>query len=292
MTRRTKEEIDAWLKDLYLECVQNNIPQEQRIDKVWWEIDDFLGVQSIKDIPEKKYAIQWMSDSCKSGIDLLPIPIFAFYFDTVFWEVKILPRYGITACNPIDALTDMPNILKNELYKTLNKEYEFFWVNCMDLIAGLDDIRIQSDHPLHSNQIVKDFLFSAVENLNAATSVLLHPIPNSQSIMSIRMALEMFIKSYVLLHEKSTVTQPELEARARKIGHNLKDGLDAITVIRPNIINSKDYEILKIFPDNIGEQRYIPQNVDIYEIASSYALTLHIGAVVTRSITNRNLLNQ
>lgn len=292
MTKRTKEEIDAWLEDLYLECIQKGIPHEQRETEVWFKIDDFLKVWSKDPIPEKEYAIQRMENMYKPNINLLPIPIFAFYFDTVFWEVKILPRYGTTASSPLDALANMPSILKNEIYKTLYKKYESFWVNCMDLIAGLDDIRIQSNHPLHSNQIVKDFLFSAIENLNAATSVLLHPTPNSQSIMSIRMALEMFIKSYVLLHEKSTVTQLEPEKRARQISHKLEDGLNAIQAIKPDLIKSQYYIALEPLFVDIGKQRYIPQNIEINQIASCYDLALHFGAMVTRSITDRNILNQ
>lgn len=253
MTKRTKEEIDAWLNDLYLECIQKGIPHEQREWIVRSKINDFIKAWSRDPIPEEEYAIQWMADRCKQGANLLPMPIFAFYFDTVFWEVKIFKSYGKPSMNALDSLTDMPTVHKctiNNDEKSYSK-YEAFWANSIDLIQGVGDIRALADHLLHSNLITKNLFFAGIENLNTATAALLHPTPNSQSIMSIRMALEMFIKSYVLLHENSTSTQAELNKRAQKLNHNLKDGLDAINEIRPNIINSKDYNILEIFPKHI-----------------------------------------
>lgn len=58
MTKRTKEEINIWLNALYIECIEKEIPHEQRELEVRSRIDDFLKVWSIKDTPEKTYAIQ------------------------------------------------------------------------------------------------------------------------------------------------------------------------------------------------------------------------------------------
>lgn len=295
MTKRTKEEIDAWLNNLYLKCIQNKIPHSQREFEVISRIDDFLKSWSRDPISEKEYAIQWMRDRCKQGSDLIPMPIFAFYYDAEFWEVTIFRAYGAETIDPIISLTNMPHALITYLSNTNNyldiELYQSHWANSIDLIQGLSDIKALPDHMLHNNLIAKNLLFSGVENLNATTSALLHPTPNSQSIMNIRMALEMFIKSYILLHENPTATQEKLNKRAINIGHNLKKGLNVIKTISPNIIKPQDSDILDLFSEKI-EERYIPQSIETNEIASCYNLALRIGAMVTRSITDRNILNQ
>lgn len=293
MTRRTKEEIDTWLNDLYLECIQNEIPHSQREFELISRIDDFLGVWSKNNIPEKDHAIRWIRDRCKQGSDLLPISIFAFYYDTEFWEVKLFEVYGSVTIDPRISLTDMPYILITHLSNNFSdmELYKAHWANCIDLINGLNDLRILSNHPLHSNILAKDFLFSGVENLNTATSSLLYTAShNNQIIMNIRMALEMFIKSYVLIHENLTRTPEQLNDRALDIGHKLQRGLNAIKKLNKDLITTNDDKTLQLFPSI--DDRYKPQNIEINDIAACYNLALRLGAMVTRSITDRNILNQ
>lgn len=230
-----------------------------------------------------------MRDRCKFGCNNLQLPTMAYYFDTKFWEVKIPRIYGFETINSFDSLTDMPNILKVEINnnETLYSRYEVFWTNCIDLTYGLSDLR---KFPINKSILAKDFLFAGIENLNAATSALLHSTPNSQSIMNIRMALEMFIKSYIGFNDPSIVNDEQQDKQVRKIGHDLQKGLEAIQKLCPHLIDNSFFEKIKLFPD-IAD-RYIPQRLNIKDISTCYNLSLHFGAIVTRSITDRNILNQ
>lgn len=290
MTKRTKEEIDVWLNDLYLECIQKGIPHEQRELEVRSKIDDFLKVWSIKPIPEKEYAIRWIKTQCKQESDLLPISIFAFYYDTEFWEIKIPRIYGSVKITPLESLINMPSTLIRYLsynYYPDMEKYVQHWANCFDLEYGSKEISfIYLDH----NAFAANFLFSGIQNLNAATAALLYTSHNNQTIMSIRMALEMFIKSYIAFNDHSKKTYEEKDKQARKLSHDLKKGLEKIQQLTPNKVNKNFFEIIKLFPDI--NDRYIPQTMSIVDIASCYTLTIHFGAMVTRSITDRNILNQ
>lgn len=292
MTKRTQEEIDAWLNDLYLECIQKKTPHSLREFEVISRIDDFLRIWSKNNIPEKDYAIRWIRDRCKQGADNLPISIFAFYYDTEFWEVKIFEVYGSVNIDPRMSLTDMPYALITYLSNNFSdiELYESHWANCFDLEYGLREI---PKALYETNSFATELLLSGAQNLNAATAALLYTNHNNQVMMSIRMALEMFIKSYIAFHDHSKKTDKEKNDHARnEIKHNLKKGLEQIKELSPDIINPQFFKTLEIFPKDIGKQRYIPENMAIQDIAQCYDLTLKIGAMVTRSITDRNILNQ
>ncbi len=289
MTKRTKEEIDQWLENIYLNFIKQCIPHTQREWLVRSKIDEFLKVWSIKPIPEKEYALQWIRDRCKKNSNHLPVSIFAYYYDTEFWEIKIPNIYGEYIPNPLQSLTNMPpkliQYLCNNSYSV--EQYTLYWANCFDLTYGSKEIPKQI---LNDNLFAANLLFSGIQNLNAATITLLYTSNNTQTIMTIRMALEMFIKSYIAFNDSSAETYEQKDKQARKISHDLKEGLKIIQSISPSLIHTQHFQILKLFP-NIND-RYIPQNIDFQNLASCYTLTVHIGACVTRSITDRNILNQ
>ncbi len=291
MTRRTKEEIDTWLNDLYLEFRQNEIRHEDRILEVGLRINAYLNNYSLSNIPEKEYALKWMRNRCKPNCDSLPGSILAFYFDTEFWEIKIPLVYGNYSLDPLDYL-NMPVTLKNILKQDpkVIDHYEKYWHMCFDFDYGLKEI---PQTLYKTNSFATGLLLSGAQNLNAATAALLYTNHNNQVMMSIRMALEMFIKSYIVFHDHSEKSDYEKSEYVRKeIQHDLKKGLEKIQELSPNLINPKFFDILIKFPENIGKQRYSPENREIRDIAQCYDLTLRLGAIVTRSITDRNILNQ
>lgn len=287
MTKRTQEEIDAWLNDLYLECIQKNIPHNMRTLEVALRIHSFLNNFSIQHIPEKEYALQWMQERCKPNCDNLPRSILAFYFDTEFWELNIPLSYGKVQIKPLEYLS-MPISLKTLLEQNANNAdyYTKYWIDCFDFEYGLREI---PPALYETNSFAIKLLLSGAQNLNAATASLLYTTHNNQIIMSIRMALEMFIKSYIAFNDPSTKTYKEKEKQAKNIGHDLKKGLEILQTLTAIKINAKIFDTLELFPSI--HQRYSPENMEIQNIAQCYELTLRLGVMVTRSITDRNTLN-
>lgn len=286
--KKNELELNARLDEIYLECIEQKIPHFRRISLVRSRIADFIKRRSIYSTKEEEYATQWMKERCKADIDSIkPMALLSFFYDTEFWKISIPLIYGQVKLNPLDSLTDMPDYLKKILSENL-EDYDNFislWIDAIDLTYGLQELRYQDKD--ETKEFAKGLLLSGVQNLNAVTaSLLFTESKNNQITMSLRIAIELFIKSYLIFKKD---LRDDKDAQ-KKVGHDLKKGLNRIKKISPHLVIDEYLSILDLLPDI--SKRYEPQDNNLGYIPICYQLALYLASIITRSMTDRNISNR
>lgn len=206
----------------------------------------------------------------------------AYFYDSQFWLVSIPIGFGTFQLNALDCLHEMPEDTKQEMMADRMQawEYVIYWANCLDYGAGIDDLR-KTQNP---NEFGTQLLMSADQELRSATSILSQLRPDPRAVLNCRMALEMFFKSYIALKVGLSETE------ARGIGHDLNKGLDRFIEVSELNYLEKTREHLKAFPEI--HERYKEQDIAMRQLWDCYLFTQYIGAVITRKLTDRNVLEQ
>ncbi|MCP5304970.1 MAG: hypothetical protein H6953_05960 [Chromatiaceae bacterium] len=230
-----------------------------------------------------KTIFEWFEDHSKPGVHQIGSQYEAVYFyDSQFWVVSIPVMYGMVQLNALDCLHEMPDGIKQEMMADRKGawEYAIYWADCVDYGMGIDDLRKTPDLDRFGYQL----LMSADQELRAATSILSQHRPDARAILSCRMALEIFFKSYIAL--KIGLTQSE----AKAIGHNLNKGLDRFIEVSELDNWESTRQLLSVFPQI--HERYEEQDVTMQKLWDGYSLAHSVGAVIVREFTARNTLQQ
>jgi hypothetical protein len=127
-------------------------------------------------------------------------------------------------------------------------------------------------------------LMSGDQELRAATSILSQHRPDPRAILNCRMALEIFLKSYIALKVGLT------EKQAKTIGHNLQKGLDKFIEVSGFDHWEKGRSTLSVFP--AIHERYKEQDITANILWEGYSFAQSIGSVIIREYTDRNTLEQ
>jgi hypothetical protein len=125
---------------------------------------------------------------------------------------------------------------------------------------------------------------SGDQELRAATSILSQHRPDPRAILNCRMALEIFLKSYIALKVGLT------EKQAKTIGHNLQKGLDKFIEVSGFDHWEKGRSTLSVFP--AIHERYKEQDITANILWEGYSFAQSIGSVIIREYTDRNTLEQ
>lgn len=262
------------------EFSKNEIPHFQRPMLAMSEISKRLKMSFLFDSKEATYIQDWYSvrskpESMKTG----PIYQAAFYFDSEFWPVKIPIIYGSVSVNAFDAISEMPNAIKQNIQQNNQNiwQYSLFWADCFDFSYGFFDIQNNKD----INQKGLQFLKAAFEELKSATALLLEPRINKRAILNLRMALEMLLKSYLAIKKGLS------EKEARALGHDLKKALIEFSELSKINLADEQINLLNLFPKiakRYEEQEITPKNISI-----CYNFSLFIGATICRELSDRNM---
>ena len=230
-----------------------------------------------------KRIFEWFEAHSKPGAHQIGSMYESVYFyDAQFWSVSIPIVYGTVKLNALESLYQMPENIKNEIMSDPKQAWDYvaFWADCVDYGLGLDDLRNTSGLDNYGMQL----LMSGDQELRAATSILNQHRPDSRAILICRMAVEMFIKSYIALKEGLT------EKQAKSIGHDLNKGLD-------KFIEASGYDHweavrgkLSVFP--AIHERYKEQEISLNQLWDGFAIAQSIGSVIIREHTGRNTLEQ
>jgi HEPN domain-containing protein len=123
-------------------------------------------------------------------------------------------------------------------------------------------------------------LINADRELKAAISQLLERHPNPKAAMSARMAVEMYLKSFLI--QKAGLSAAEVKA----FNHRLNDLLKECRRIMPN------HDILKIESDLTAfpaiHERYTGNDLPHTTLWAAYGIAQYSATSVVRSFTNRD----
>ena len=144
-------------------------------------------------------------------------PLFtgAFYFDASFWPLYIPIGYGTFSLNALDCLETMPQSIREHLSQSQQDFWSLslYWADCCDYGYGVDDI-IKQDK---LNQKALALIKNGDRELAGAISLLVSPRPNTRTILALRMACEIFLKTY-LVQERNLTDQ-----QLKKLSHRIED---------------------------------------------------------------------
>jgi hypothetical protein len=274
---------EDWLKKLNKEFREARIEQRRRPwDAIRRYSTEFnVSVSFSSDLA--KQIFKWFKVHSKPGAHQVGSLYESVYFyDAQFWSVSIPIIFGSVHLNAFEGLYQMPEIIKNEILSDQKQIWDYlgFWANCVDYGFGMDELRKTSGLDDYGMQL----LASGDQELRAATSILNQHRPDSRAILSCRMAVEIFFKSYIALKVGLT------EKQAKTISHDLNEGLE-------KVIEASGYDQwealrgkLSIFP-TIGE-RYQKQEISLNQLWNGYEMAQFIGTIIIREHTDKNMLEQ
>lgn len=206
----------------------------------------------------------------------------AYYYDATFWTVSIPLIFGSVKVDVFQSLSEMPDsikkVIKSDRETTTN--YVLFWADCIDFAYGFDTLQRE----LNRDKFGLQLLCAGYEELSTSVSLLLEHKPNKRSILNSRMALEMFIKSFIAL--KIGLSENE----ARRIGHDLKAAFNKFIEVSGYSHLMGIETKLNLFP-NVND-RYRAQEANHSQLFEAYAIAQSIGTVLTRKFTDINSLPQ
>ncbi|MGR5370739.1 hypothetical protein [Photobacterium damselae] len=276
------EQIDELLERINKEFMAEGIPHIQRSFLALSKLSIMLNKSIQFGSEESDYVHDWFSKRSKaSSLCIGSLFEAAYYYDAEFWSVKIPIVFGTVNLGAFDALSDMPEINKEIIAQDRKQfwQYALFWADCVDFGYGLSDLSSQK-----SDSFGMQLLNAGFEELQSATSALLSQKPNKRAIMSLRMASEMFMKSYLALKGHLD------EKGARKLSHNLDDALKEVVEVSGQRFPNEVFQLVKLFPSI--HERYAEQQASNKDIAHCYDFALSLGALVIRETTDRNIQAQ
>lgn len=205
-----------------------------------------------------------------------------YFYDTQFWSVSIPIVWGTVKLRPVESLYQMPSHLINELMTNPKQAWDFtiYWADCVDYGLGIEDLRKDS----HLDQYGMQLLLSGDQELKSAIYLLSQHRPEHRAILNSRMALEIFLTSFIALKKGLT------EKEAKFIGHDLNKGFD-------RFIEASGYMHLEVLRDKLTlfpqiNERYSKQSLNLEVLWESFTLAQSIGTLITREFGYRNTLTQ
>jgi hypothetical protein len=274
---------EDWLKKTNEEFRNNGIDQRRRPwDAITqYSIEFNTPVDISSDIAKKIF--EWFEIHSKLGAHQIGSLYESVYFyDSQFWTISIPIIFGTVDLDAIECLSQMSENMKNDmmLQKKQAWDYMIFWADCIDYGMGIADLRDTSG----LNEFGVQLLMAGDQELRAATSILNQNRPDSRAIINCRMALEIFLKSFIALKVGLT------EKQAKIIGHDLNKGLDMFI----EVSGFNNWEItrnkISVFP--AIHERYKEQDVTSKMLWEGYSLAQSVGTMIIREFTDRNTLGQ
>lgn len=270
---------ESWLEQFNERMATEGVPHLQRPLRAMEEWTRLHPVTLAFDSPEVSAVFRWFERNSPPAAHYIG-SVFqgAYYFDAAFWPVDIPLVYGTVRLNAFDMLTGMPVPIKQRLAREPNlMDFLLFWADCVDYGYGHQEAL----RAAQLSDFGKELFQSAHREVSAATVILLEKRANPKALESSRMALEMFLKTFIAAH----IGLSEKEARA--LGHDLEAALQECVHIVPNSELQDLVGQLKMFPPI--NARYQALHIPAQNIWHGYALTMFCAATIVRGLTGTDI---
>jgi hypothetical protein len=201
-----------------------------------------------------------------------------YFYDAAFWVVSIPIVYGSVKMNALDSLSNMPIKIKSDLERDSKSvwNYLIYWADCIDYGMGIEDLRSSSG----LDEFGRQLLLSGDAELRSAASLLLTKKSNTRAILVCRMAVELFLKSYI------AATRGLSKKEAKSINHDLERAFDIFIEITGFSHLGQIRSKLSVFPP--FDARYEDRQVSLQELWDGFALAQSAGVTLVRRFTDRN----
>lgn len=264
--------------------VSKQIPHKRRSFEAFSILSKEYGLTINFSSPEATLINEWFSQRVKSSATKIgSLYESCFYYDCEFWKISIPIHFGTIDLSPVDGLIDMPSNIKKRLLNEplMAIRYYIHWANIYDLSLFISNGALDKHFKNDSNEL----FLAANEELMSATSAILGHRVNTRSAMQLRMATEMFLKSYLILKHNADLKT------AKKYSHNIRELYNRICTLE-NI--SPDKEIIKVimkFPD-ISDRYENSTHISETSIFEMYELSISLAALRVREETDLDTRKQ
>ncbi len=201
-----------------------------------------------------------------------------FFYDSCFWAVDIPVGYGQFNLEAPNCLRSMSASIKEGLMSSPPDvlKYALLWVDCLDYCYGFDDIQ----KTFEANSFGFSLLNNADRELRTAVAQLLEHHPNSKASMSSRMAVEIYLKAFLVLKAGF----PETQVKA--LNHRLGDILEKCEEVATGHDILKIKNELTVFP--AIHDRYTGKELPSTTLWQAYGIAQYVAASVVRTFTDRD----
>lgn len=271
---------DIWLAKINIDFRNANIDVKQRpflaLDRY---CKDFGAMSVSFDSPVANKIFDWFRENTKPDAHHIgPMFTGVYYYDSCFWPVDIPIGYGHLCLEAPDCLRGMSDKLKADLMAVPPDAWSYasFWVDCLDYAYGFDDMTKLNRDPAFALSLLEN----ADRQLRAAVVQLCERRPNSTAALSAMMAVEMYLKAFLVYRANYT------EGQVKKFNHRLADLIKECRKLSPA------HDILKIEPDLTVfptiDERYTGDEIPNHRLWDAYRIAQYSAASLVRGFTDRD----
>ena len=285
--------LEKWLSDFNERCDEKDIPFKGRPIIAMLEYNQKNSSKThdlfCSGIFNSDVAIEintWFEKHSRPGsLDIGVLFKSLYFYNNQLWPLNIPVIYGQLEIKSfyLQCIEDLPDVYQKKLESDQNlfEKYTRYFLDCYDYSYGMEDIQIRG---------IKDFghdlLFSAHKNLGQAATLFLEISPNKSGIIQLTLALEIFIKSCLVLKKGYD------EKKIKSYGHKLN-------LLWGELISIKDFAHLKgITPQidklpHIGPSKYEAsqfEELTTKELWGFYQAVQCIAATILRDLSGRSSL--
>jgi hypothetical protein len=274
-----EEATPEWLETANAELARQEVPHGQRsweAIRLWSEANGGLPVSTSS--PRSERIRAWFRENINPASDSVgPIAASAFFHDTSFWEVTIPLCYGSPSLNPLDMLR-MPASVKSRFCADQNEMYVYlkFFADTYDYYYTVEDVL----PTLTTKPFLAGFIGAGREQITQAAALLLGRRPNPKAAEAARFALEMFLKTFLIV--SAGYAETELKAYSHRLDKLLAKCLELEPRSELRLLSSK----ISLYPD-VGA-RYRTDAIAPKDLWALYYAAQNAGAIVLRPLSNRN----
>lgn len=274
-----QEPTDAWLSAVNQQLAEKDIPPERRPWEAFSELEKVTGFPLSLSSARANRIYRWFEHNTKPGAHLMgPFMAFAYYFDASFWPSPMPLLYGEQSVDPYASLNMPEQILQRLLSSEAEAvAYAVFWGECYDYAYGTDDM-LRSG----TTDYAKHVIAAARDQVAVATSLLLEHKPNVRALEASGLGTELLLKAF--LGVKDALDD---EYARKHYRHGIPDLIVRCAEIAPASRFAAIGAHAAIFPPM--SDRYKEVERTRRELWRAYALVVHIGAVVMRQLTERDI---
>lgn len=270
---------ENWLKALNEELSRQNMPPEQRPFEALLKLSQDKGISLPFNSPEALKIFEWFEKNTKSDThDIGTFYESCCFYDTIFWRVVVPIGDGSFQLNALDALPEMPEMVKESLVSnpSMMLNYILFWTDCVDFGYGYADM---TQHNREETSGLK-FLRASYRELQSAKSILLEQKSDQCALKSSRSATEMILKSFVAMKEGLSENQD------KELGHNLQKCFQRFVRVAGDNENFRLRPLTLLFPKI--HERYEEESHNPQDLWLTFGFAQSLAAFLTREFTNRN----
>ncbi len=199
-----------------------------------------------------------------------------YYFFGEFWKFSIPLVMGQRRLHAFKYL-EMPFELQKRLASDVNsvKDYAGVFFDSVDYGYGIEEVERRCP-----NNLSKQLFRSGDKHLHAARALLCQQQASSKAIEDARMAIEIFLKAFIVAHDG--LTDDELR---RQFSHDLDRLADRCIVLGLTDLGPVKNKIVAL-PD--VQTRYDAKERTFGELWGAYRVALAVGVAVLRPLTGRD----